>query len=525
MKTFFLFIATVIINVAFIHAQQNASVVTSPQVESMKQYVNGNIYQKDFLLCMDMLKTTHPLFASDAVQKSWIDSLTNIGYGQLSACRTALEFEKYLQCILVRLHDGHTTVIPAVNQDLIYPLNCFIDGEDWYVRGVDKSFRECLGKKLKKVNGKSLAEVLKSFKEIVSADNNSYFLNKLAGYLSLYSMWERTSCVAPDSLLHLTLEDDVEITLKPMTRANLNIEWIKLPIGKNWIRGGRNVPFIYRILADKGICFLQFNSCTDRSSLYSQYLQTHKSVSDEIRQRLAQVPRFDEFLNKMFREVDSLHVRSLVVDVRSNAGGNSMLCDVLLSWLKPSSSLKQGSTFVRYSPLFSKQNPMLSQEYEKSFAERGRLLRNDTLYDAKTIGLAVNQDSVSFSASQNQLFKFNTDADRVFKGKVVFIQDAGTYSSAGMLVTAVRDNQIGVVIGDSSAYSPCSYGDILSWVLPHTGLRGSVSSKKFTRPDLKACGEASLAPDVLIPATWYDLLNGTDSCWVWALQNYSLVSN
>lgn len=75
------------------------------------------------------------------------------------------------------------------------------------------------------------------------------------------------------------------------------------------------------------------------------------------------------------------------------------------------------------------------------------------------------------------------------------------------------------VIGDKSSYRPCSYGDILSWQLPNTKIKGFVSHKLFNRPSLDKCEEDFIIPDVHLQADWKDIIEGKDIYWDWVLKN------
>ena len=119
----------------------------------------------------------------------------------------------------------------------------------------------------------------------------------------------------------------------------LNIIWKRPDSCRNSVRQDTKMPFIYKIYSDKSICYLQFNSCIDQKSLLQQYYQSRgigwKDISDEVEKKILLYPRFDSFLENMFKEVEAGGIKTLVVDVRNNRGGNSMLCKQLLSWLKP----------------------------------------------------------------------------------------------------------------------------------------------------------------------------------------------
>src|SRR5690554_5154315 len=56
------------------------------KLEGSIKYQDGNIYQKDYLLFIDMLKSTHPAFADNILHPFNIDSIANIGYLQMKNC-------------------------------------------------------------------------------------------------------------------------------------------------------------------------------------------------------------------------------------------------------------------------------------------------------------------------------------------------------------------------------------------------------------------------------------------------------
>ena len=89
----------------------------------------------------------------------------------------------------------------------------------------------------------------------------------------------------------------------------------------------------------------------------------------------------------------------------------------------------------------------------------------------------------------------------LFGGKVIFVQGAKTFSSAGMLMTLARDNNIGTIVGATSTYTPSHYGEVLPFRLPNTGVVGSVSCKFFARPDTAHVDDKTLEPDTTLDLT------------------------
>ncbi|WP_040952001.1 S41 family peptidase [Gorillibacterium massiliense] len=154
-------------------------------------------------------------------------------------------------------------------------------------------------------------------------------------------------------------------------------------------------------------------------------------------------------------------VKSVVIDVRDNPGGNSSAVSKLLHAM----SMKEGEygSVIRLSKEISKQKGYLRTSGSITFKPSNKAKGNPNL----SLYVLVNE---------------------------------GTFSSANMLAVWVRDGHLGKLVGTPPSNSPSSYGDILYFQLEHSKLYGIVSHKKFTRPDTAKDAERELVPDILVPA-------------------------
>lgn len=229
----------------------------------------------------------------------------------------------------------------------------------------------------------------------------------------------------------------------------------------NYLMSKHGVLFDYTMQKNESICYMQFNQCADART-----------------SRNNKLPRFDQFLEEMFGAIDSLHIHTLVVDAQYNNGGSSMLCDELLSYLLPIDQIKQFRSYIRFSDLMAMYNPRIGVA-KQSWKADGHA---EELYPMPA-GKAPKLDR------------------KIFNGKVVFVQSPRTFSSAGMLMTLARDNNIGDIIGSKSTYTPSHYGEVLPYRLPNTGVIGSISCKYFERPDASVAEEEVLVPTKEIDTT------------------------
>ena len=232
--------------------------------------------------------------------------------------------------------------------------------------------------------------------------------------------------------------------------------------------------FHYTILPEEKVCYLQFNRCMDARTMRNDSL-----------------PRWDKLLDEMFSKMKSDGITALVVDAQYNNGGSSRLCDELLVRLRPLAELKNFSTALRFSRLMAAYNPRIAVA-KAAWEDDGHI---DELY------------AIPSGKTPQQFVQ-----PEVYGGKVIFVQGKKTFSSAGMLMTLARDNNIGTIVGTTSTYTPSHYGEVLPFRLPNTGVLGSVSCKFFARPDAAHVDDKTLEPDTALDLTdkeqaWRAILN------------------
>lgn len=521
MKRILLSMAAVLfINMLPLNAQSfQHQVYSENTVISSKQYVKGNIYQKDLLLFVDMLKTSHPIFALGTSSTINIDSIGKQGYLWAEKCNSVDELSYYLQSIASLLNDGHTSILPDLDKNAIYPFSFIIVGEHVFLNVIDKNYESYLGKEITKINNHPVKEVIESFRSQISSDNDVYFKDNVNGYMQFLNLWKHNSYSMNDKSLVLSFEDEKDIKLYPVNKQNMNITYLQTSFQEGLVTIRNKQPFSYNLLEDESICYFQFNQCTDNSDIRYQLNMQNKEITEAMEAKLALIPRFDTVVANMFKEMKEHRIKTLVVDVRNNGGGNSRLCDILLSYLKPKEETQTMPSQIRISNLWKAQYPLLFSEFTEGLEKRNQKLEIGKLYNAYDLSFGEDSQSPDMSIS---LFEINTDKEKIFKGKVFFIQSPKTFSSAGMLITMAADNNIGKVIGSESSYRPCHYGDLLAWELPNTKTRGFVSHKIFKRPNSTKCNESSIVPEVKIETSLEDMQSGDDRAWDWILDNYSM---
>lgn len=473
---------------------QNIQTYESEEVQNSKKYQKGNIYQKDLLLYVDMLLTTHPYYADSAHSKTLIKQLKRM-YKECAEITNAVDFRAYIAKIASALNDGHTAVPYWMTFDRVFPVRFIIDGDNPVIVDIAPEQQpELLGKQLKGINGCDFGDILKIARPLVSADNRVQFENSVKEYLMFAQFWPLLGF--SDKVLSLEFSDGSRADIQSVGRNELKFVALQNGDAASHVTKKRNTLFDYTIFEKESICYLQFNQFADRL--------THPNYPN--------LPRFDEFVCAMMTEIESKNIETLVVDLQYNGGGNSMLGNVLLSWLHPYDELRNMSAYVRISELLYACYP-----YYRDFTVGGKSLILGKLYDLWGFDHSAESKAEQAQQQDDSHHQLNLDKERIFGGNVVFVEGKDSFSSALLLLTLVRDNNVGTIVGHLPCGRPSHYGDVLYCKLPNTESLVTVSHKYFVRPNRELEHMEYLYPDYMLEPKCSD----RDVVWEWIVENYA----
>lgn len=190
---------------------------------------------------------------------------------------------------------------------------------------------------------------------------------------------------------------------------------------------------------------------------------------------------YREALDAFFTAVREAKVTRIAVDLRANSGGNSGVVD----------------EFLRY----------IDVESYASFS-------GDVRWSAAALQQRKEAGQVRFEAARANRRR-NVRFEAPFAGELLVLTGPGTFSSGNWFATVVQDNRLGKIVGEPTGNAPSSFGDILSFTLPNSGLAYTVSFKRWIRPDPARDPAACLEPDVAVPRTRQSVCFGTDPVLEW----------
>ena len=194
------------------------------QIMQTEKYQRGNDYQKDFLLLMKMLQTTHPTFAPNQQYPFDIDSLTKKGYKHLGSCDNLSDFQFFISSQLTPLHDGHTFIklFQENEMNVIYPVQIWLENNIPYIIAVEKEHEAGLEKQVVSINGFSVLEIYSKFGNILVAENEFFLKKQIFKMILLPNIWNYICQNKNDSLLHFTFYDGTSIQIKAKSMADIN---------------------------------------------------------------------------------------------------------------------------------------------------------------------------------------------------------------------------------------------------------------------------------------------------------------
>lgn len=183
-------------------------------------------------------------------------------------------------------------------------------------------------------------------------------------------------------------------------------------------------------------------------------------------------------LTDFFNEIRVKGIKRVAIDLRNNTGGNSSVVDEFMRYLAVDEYQSYGS-FVRFS----------SQS-------------------ANTYEGTPNKGTKRHAPAKIPVME---KVEHPFTGDLYVLTSGTTFSSGNWFAVILKDNGLATVIGEPTGNQPSSYGDILTFTLPHSGYNFSVSFKQFTRPDIRLNDKTFLSPDIPVYTSRQDIIDRRDA--------------
>ena len=354
--------------------------------------------EDDLEFVMEHLRGRHPAWLEENEVMAAAEAQYQTELVSLSDVPSVEELWRAAARITSVMHDGHTLVYAS------------LPGR--YVNDFD-SLRN--SGTLVAINGEAAADIFARARTLFPYETDEYAIHHFSSTVLMNEKYLRLVGVDTSNGVVYTFEKDGETT---------DISYDLVPIEEvTGYDGGDSKWVYYDIDTENSIGIFTLTECT--------YNDEYKAVVKEF-----------------FEAVKKNGICDIIVDLRGNGGGNSMVAD----------------EFLRYIDI-------------------------DSYY-----GWASKVRYGNFLRTNERCLESNEKLEPPFGGNIYLLTNVFTYSAAMDFAMLVGDNDIGVIIGEASGNLPDSYGDSLSFRLPNSKLDLNVSFKKWYRVDESKAGQP-IEPD------------------------------
>jgi hypothetical protein len=360
--------------------------------------------------------------------------------------------------LVAKLGDGHTNVFPPFESpdDLanmyFFPFSVKItypNKEIFIKNDLTKTQNSIpVGAQITSINNRQSNEIVQEMMSYSSGEKDFYRIDKLEQFLFMPLM----SILYGDSIF------DIEYQFNQV-KNSVQVKASSFEEASEMMSSFQNsfVPselFTFKTLPDKNIGIIEFNQFTD-------------------------FDKFKVFLDSTFRILQKDNIENLIIDIRKNGGGNSIMGDEMFQYISPVPFAQFGKTLVKY--------PEFLKQFSKT--ERNREITNPN-------GIAIYNENAELKPLRDNPLRY--------KGNVFLLISHSTFSSAASFSWAFKYFEMGTVIGEESGGMAVCFGDVINPRLPNSGLLYGCSWKRFyqygatddnihgTLPDYEVTAEKAL---------------------------------
>ncbi len=270
----------------------------------MNTYTSKQITE-DFKFLVKNLEEIHPnpfLFMSkDELEKA----LKHLAQSSKDINETSFFFE--LMKIFSKIKDSHTRVkgIGTILSGIKYPIRLKYLGNKYYISSIDCENKEHIGSAVLSLNQIPIEDVVSKMSEIITYENQVVRSNAIEQWVYEPDLLKYLGIVDNSLILEVRTDKGViklkpndipeEELYNPRTENIKNSETLR-PKGLYWTKYYQNLNTYY----------LQYNECEDIT---------------------------EEEINGIVKEIQNKEIKFVVVDLRNNLGGSSLILDPLTQFL------------------------------------------------------------------------------------------------------------------------------------------------------------------------------------------------
>ncbi|MBI1836881.1 MAG: hypothetical protein HYR91_06405 [Flavobacteriia bacterium] len=417
------------------------------------------LQQKDGELFVNLLKKKEGILnihtSNDSINIFFDQLLTKI-----NEPKSMIELYKLFGAVVTKIECGHTSLFPSKNvlKEWVMlrkslPIDYVLIGNKLFVKEIEKDDEKIvnLGKskaqirkipknsELISIDGQSVSEMMCKIGEIISSDENG----KEFKYFQASQLFEFYRNISFD------LKDSVEVVYSE-----------KKDTSKIYLYTGiAPVKSINKRLKDYTNLVKKQQKDIGKFSILKNKYAHFKFISFKD----CRGKKYEEFLEKSFKEIEKKKIKKLIVDLRGNNGGQ-MQFSFMRYLLGPKVYLGKyvvNKPFVRFD--------------NKGIAKHNEEFRNHKKLSKQQAKILKKQSSF-----EGKIFTSDVDKKLIFKGDIIVITDEGTFSAASILACHLKTLAKAKIVGHTAGGSFYKgNAGTLSVILPYTKFVLTVNPNTF----------------------------------------------
>lgn len=390
--------------------------------------------QQDLNFAFEKLISIHPLFLDEdelihyqnkfsAIKETLKDNMTQ---NEVYLCFTPL---------FASLNDGHTGVLVPTDQRVQYN-NAGGKAFPFFVNIIDDSIYVSFycgndislyseGEQILKINGIDATKMVHDMELLVSGKSAAIKQKEIANKFRVI-VW-----------LLYGFEQNYELTIR---NNQHEIREITIP-------GITSAEFMQNIKRMPKTNHNNFVLSTNRRN--ETAVMKIKSFGD--------LNGFCAFADSAFAEIKESRIKNLVIDIRNNGGGRSIVVDSLMNYITD-------KAYSQYKKIEIRISPELREHYKERYPDRLDWINSYAIDD-----LVVPKSNLT--KPQNKNLRYN--------GNLFLLTNNTTFSAAATFAGIFKELELGTIIGEETGGTIDYYGDFWFLKTPNTGITFYVSPKHF----------------------------------------------
>ncbi len=446
--------------------------------------------QEDFKILRHNIEEVHAalyLYTS----KEEIDQAFDEAASKLNRPMTEIEFYRIIAPLQGLIKNGHTQIAPSEayfeiikKEKKLLPLSLYHDnGNIFILQNLSQDTSIQLGSIIRELNGENMMQMVEDFAEQMTkdGDNMSFPIERTVRNFNTRYFYSRDQ----PEYYQLKIED-LDGNIRSLKMEGLSLDEIKKNRDERY---GKPVDFWE---TDDPVYTLEFKEKTAIMTLKTFSKSTIRKRNKKSKQ----------WFKECFAEILDKQTEKLIIDLRSNGGGDPEPTIELFSHLYPKS-------FTFYKAMYTETQKIPNGKLYKdpifllNLYTKLKLKKNGERYDVKNVaGL-----------------KPYAPAKEQYTGEVIVLIDAYSFSATGEMCAILKEHDRVTFIGEETGGNPNqnTSGMMLQLTLPESQIRAIIPVVVFEMNVNFPNERRGIIPDIPLRNSIEDQINGFDRVMDFAL--------